>query len=68
MMLCYVLKIHFMEVIENRMKKIIVEIPDDLHQKFKSVAYKKGKTIKKIILPFIELFVKDAEKNEKKNK
>lgn len=58
-----------MEVIENRMKKIIVETPDDLHQKFKAIIYEEGKTIKEIILSFLEEYVKDTEKNKtKKNK
>jgi len=45
------------------MKKIIVETPDDLHQKFKAIIYEEGKTIKEVIHSFIEKYVK---KNRKK--
>lgn len=50
-------------------KKLIIEVPGDLHRKFKAIIYEEGKTIKEIIRSFIEEYVKDTEKNKtKKNK
>ena len=47
-------------------KKIIVEVPSDLHSEFKSAVYKDGRSIKMTIIEFIELYIKAYEKDRAK--
>lgn len=55
-----------MEVIENRMKKIIVETPDDLHREFKAKLAQEGRTIKEFILTIITLYLNQEKNDEAK--
>jgi len=45
-------------------KKLIVEVPRDLHQKFKMMAYGEGRTIKDIIIEVLKIYTEN-EKNDK---
>lgn len=47
-------------------KKIIVEVPGDLHGKFKSAVYNDGRTIKISIIEFLESYIKAYEKERAK--
>ena len=49
-------------------KKIIVEVPESLHRKFKAACYKEGGTIKDFVITFIELFLNGGISDKPKGK
>lgn len=51
---------------ETGMKRIVVETPLDLHQKFKIKVCTEGKTIKETILRIMEVYVGDNSQKGKK--
>lgn len=51
---------------ETGIKRIVVETPRDLHQKFKIKVCTEGKTIKETILRIIEIYVGDNSQKAKK--
>lgn len=51
---------------ETGIIRIVVEVPRDLHRKFKAQVYTDEKTIKGTILEIIEMYVEDN--NSKENK
>lgn len=57
-----------MDFTDKETKRIIVEVPIELHQKFKSLSYDEGKTIREIVLKFIKAFVENREKSKAKEK
>jgi len=51
---------------ETGIIRIVVEVPRDLHCKFKAQVYTDGKTIKGTILEILEGYVGDNNSKEKK--
>jgi len=50
----------------NTIKKIIVEVPSDLHSSFKSAVYNDGRSIKIAVIEFLESYIKAYEKERAK--
>lgn len=51
---------------ESGIKRIVVETPCDLHQKFKIKVITEGKTIKETILEIIKIYVGNEDGKGKK--
>jgi hypothetical protein len=49
------------------MKAIAVYVNDELHNKFKLLAAKEGKNFHEILIPMIEEWIKEHEKEGKNN-
>lgn len=49
-------------------KKIIVEVPEELHTRLKIAAIKKGVSIKEAITGLVEMFIEKVNNEKKKNK
>ncbi len=48
------------------MKRFVMDIPDELHQRLKSVCALEGKTMKQAVQKLLEEYVEKAEKRLKK--
>lgn len=50
-----------MDRMETGMKRIIVEAPGELHLKFKLATLREGTNMRKVLLTFVERYVKRVE-------
>ncbi|MDM7994327.1 MAG: hypothetical protein QUT30_01445 [Acidobacteriota bacterium] len=48
------------------MKRFVMEIPDELHQRLKAISALQGKTMKQVVLKLVEEYVEKTEKKLKK--
>jgi predicted DNA-binding protein len=48
------------------MKRFVMDIPDNLHQRLKAVCALEGKTMKQVVQKLMEEYVEKAEKKLKK--
>jgi predicted DNA-binding protein len=48
------------------MKRFVMEVPDDLHQRLKAISALEGKTMKQVVFKLVEEYVEKAEKKLKK--
>lgn len=55
--------------IETRgVKRIIVEVPTEFHNRFKMLSYGEGRTIRQVVIGLLETYIEMAEKNHAKGK
>ena len=48
------------------MKRFVMDIPDELHQKLKAITALEGKTMRQAVLKLVEAYVQKTEKKLRK--
>lgn len=50
----YNILLHIQNLSKDKMKRVVVDIDDTLHREFKTYCYSTGKTMRQVILAFME--------------